>query len=195
MKCWKCKQDMPEGLKYCGSCGVHMNRAVHTLQCMFSKKGLPVLLIIAALILSGAVLGICLNTASADTDVDFELLLRQEAFPETDTMSNTMNDAVAFSGMKVGADTVAFTLSAPDIAPELIAWYESRQNFSGEELEAKILELLRNEKTEADFTLGYAVDEDGTVTIHYTEEYLSHMGCGLREFYDYLYEQVMGGGT
>lgn len=195
MKCWKCKQDMPEGLKYCGNCGVHMNRMVHFAQWLFSKRGLPVLLIIAALILGGAVLGICLNMDSADTDVDFEALLRQEAFPEADTMSSAMNGAVVFSGMKAGKDTVTFTLSAPDIAPELIAWYENRQNFSGEELEAKILELLRGEKTEAEFTLGYTVDEDGAVTIHYTEEYLSHMSCGLREFYDYLYEQVMGGGT
>ena len=76
-----------------------------------------------------------------------------------------------------------------------IAWYESRERFSGDELEAKILELLRTEKTEAEFTLGYTVDADGSVIIHYTGEYLSHMSCGLREFYDYLYEQVMGGGA
>lgn len=195
MRCWKCGQNMPDGLKYCGNCGVHMNRAVHFVRWLFSRKGLPVLLIIASLICGGAALGIYLNMDSADTDVDFEALLRQEAFPETDAMSSALNDAVVFSGMKAGEDTVVFTLSAPDIAPELIAWYESRERFSGDELEAKILELLRTEKTEAEFTLGYTVDADGSVIIHYTGEYLSHMSCGLREFYDYLYEQVMGGGA
>ena len=54
MRCWKCKQEMPEGLKYCGNCGVHMNRAVHTLQWLFSKKGLPVLIVLAALLLGAA---------------------------------------------------------------------------------------------------------------------------------------------
>lgn len=42
MVCWKCKSEMPEGLKYCGNCGVHMNRAVWFVQWLFSKKGLPV---------------------------------------------------------------------------------------------------------------------------------------------------------
>ena len=51
MRCWKCKSEMPEGLKYCGNCGVHMNRMVHTIQWLFSKKGLPVLILLIALIL------------------------------------------------------------------------------------------------------------------------------------------------
>lgn len=61
MRCWKCGQNMPEGLKYCGNCGVHMNRAVHFARWLFSRKGLPVLLIIAALICGGAALGLYLN--------------------------------------------------------------------------------------------------------------------------------------
>lgn len=55
MRCWKCKQDMPEGLKYCGNCGVHMNRMVHTMQWLFSKKGLPVLIVLLALLIGAAV--------------------------------------------------------------------------------------------------------------------------------------------
>ena len=54
MRCWKCKQEMPEGLKYCGNCGVHMNRAVHTIQWLFSKKGLPVLILLLALLIGAA---------------------------------------------------------------------------------------------------------------------------------------------
>ena len=54
MRCWKCKSEMPEGLKYCGNCGVHMNRAVHMFQWLFSKKGLPVLIVVLALILGAA---------------------------------------------------------------------------------------------------------------------------------------------
>ena len=45
---------MPEGLKYCGNCGVHMNRAVYMFQWLFSKKGLPVLIVILALIIGAA---------------------------------------------------------------------------------------------------------------------------------------------
>ena len=54
MRCWRCKSEMPEGLKYCGNCGVHMNRAVHMFQWLFSKKGLPVLIVILALIIGAA---------------------------------------------------------------------------------------------------------------------------------------------
>lgn len=45
---------MPEGLKYCGNCGVHMNRTVHIIQWLFSRKGLPVLLLVLALLVGAA---------------------------------------------------------------------------------------------------------------------------------------------
>ena len=56
MICWKCKHEMPDGLKYCGHCGVRLNRVLHFLEWLFSKKGLPVLLVILALLLGGLAL-------------------------------------------------------------------------------------------------------------------------------------------
>ena len=58
MICWKCKHEMPDGLKYCGNCGVRMNRVIYTIEWLFSKKGLPVLILLLALIIGGAVWGI-----------------------------------------------------------------------------------------------------------------------------------------
>lgn len=73
MRCWKCKQDMPEGLKYCGNCGVHMNRAVHTIQWLFSKKGLPVLILLLALIAGGVVWAVLENVDFPDADIHVDL--------------------------------------------------------------------------------------------------------------------------
>lgn len=73
MRCWKCRSEMPEGLKYCGNCGVHMNRAVHTIQWLFSKKGLPVLLVVLALILGGVLWVVLKNVDFPDGDIHVEL--------------------------------------------------------------------------------------------------------------------------
>ena len=70
MRCWHCKSDMPDGLKYCGKCGVHMNRAVHLFNWLFSKKGLPVLIVLLALIAGGIIWAIAANTDLPDIDID-----------------------------------------------------------------------------------------------------------------------------
>ena len=55
MICWKCKKQMPEGLKYCGNCGVRLNRTMYFVELLFSKKGLPVLIgvLVLALVIAG----------------------------------------------------------------------------------------------------------------------------------------------
>ena len=70
MVCWKCKSEMPEGLKYCGNCGVHMNRAVWFVQWLFSKKGLPVL--IGVLVLALVIGGVAIWQGSAETAVTID---------------------------------------------------------------------------------------------------------------------------
>lgn len=57
MKCWKCKHEMPDGVKYCGNCGVHLNRGIHYLQLLVSRKGLPVLLCLLAILIGLGVWG------------------------------------------------------------------------------------------------------------------------------------------
>lgn len=127
-------------------------------------------------------------------DVDFEALLRQEAFPDGDPLSAQLNAAVEISRLKAEENSIRFTLSAPDISRELIEWYEAQEHFTGEALEARIRDLLTGEKSQQEFTLNYRLEADGTVMIYYTEEYLSHMSCGIRGFYDYLYDTILGGG-
>lgn len=74
MRCWHCKSDMPDGLKYCGKCGVHMNRAVHLFNWLFSKKGLPVLILLIALIAGGIIWAVAANTDLPGIDVDLPVL-------------------------------------------------------------------------------------------------------------------------
>lgn len=70
MRCWHCKSDMPDGLKYCGKCGVHMNRTIHFFHWLFSKKGLPVLLLILALIAGGILWAVLANLDTPDVEID-----------------------------------------------------------------------------------------------------------------------------
>ena len=72
MRCWNCKQDMPDGLKYCGHCGVHMKRSVYILQMLFTGKGLivtlAVLLTVAGIFLGSRLLG---NAKLIDVDMGY----------------------------------------------------------------------------------------------------------------------------
>lgn len=51
MTCWRCKHQMPDGLKYCGHCGVRLNRVAYAFEWLFSRKGLPVLIAILVVLL------------------------------------------------------------------------------------------------------------------------------------------------
>lgn len=53
MRCWNCKQEMPEGIKYCGNCGVHLNHTVHVFRKLCSGKNLLLLLCVAAVLAAG----------------------------------------------------------------------------------------------------------------------------------------------
>ncbi len=86
MRCWKCKQDMPEGLKYCGNCGVHMNRMVHTMQWLFSKKGLPVLILLLALLLGGIAWAVLKYADFPQPDLDIDLPAVDNPFDSDDPL-------------------------------------------------------------------------------------------------------------
>ena len=73
MICWKCKHEMPDGLKYCGHCGVRLNRVLHFLEWLFSRKGLPVLLVILALLLGGLALWLIPKLTLPAINIDFDL--------------------------------------------------------------------------------------------------------------------------
>ena len=88
MRCWKCKQDMPEGLKYCGNCGVHMNRMVHTMQWLFSKKGLPVLIVLLALLIGAAIWAVLSFVDFPQPDLDIDLPAVDNPFDNDKPLEN-----------------------------------------------------------------------------------------------------------
>ena len=129
--------------------------------------------------------------------VDFETQLRLDAFPQGDELMTLVGDAVDFRDITDQGDRISFTVRAPEISPELIEWYAGRETVEPEELMEQIRQLLQKETVDTPITLEYTVSGDGTVHFRYTEEYLNAAGCGLRQFYAYCYEALLGqmGGT
>lgn len=124
--------------------------------------------------------------------VDFETQLRRDAFPEEDALMSAVGDAVEYAQLTDQGDKVTFTVRAPDFSEELIGWYNAQTQVTEQQLQEKILELLKAPKQETAITLEYTIGEDGTVHYSYTEAYLNAAGCGLRQFYTYMYEAVLG---
>lgn len=127
-----------------------------------------------------------------EAPIDFEAVLRQEAFPETDELHDILNDVVVFENFSVEETTVHFQLHAPYIYEQLVAWYEAQEDFDEVLLTGKIRELLNGEKQTVEISLEYQIQNE-TVMYAYTNEYLSAIGCGIREFYAYLYTKLIGG--
>lgn len=73
MICWRCKHQMPDGLKYCGHCGVRMNRVAYAFEWLFSRKGLPVLILLAALLLGGLAWWLIPKLTVPAINIDFDL--------------------------------------------------------------------------------------------------------------------------
>ena len=73
MTCWRCKHQMPDGLKYCGHCGVRMNRVAYAFEWLFSRKGLPVLLVILALLVGGLAWWLIPKLTLPAINIDFDL--------------------------------------------------------------------------------------------------------------------------
>lgn len=131
-------------------------------------------------------------TEETVAQVDFETQLRLDAFPQDDELMKLVGDAVVFRDIDDLGDRISFTVRAPAFSQELIDWYNSQEAPSQEDLTEKIRQLLQQEKQDTPITLEYTVGDDGTVHFRYTEEYLNAAGCGLRQFYAYYYEAVMG---
>lgn len=125
---------------------------------------------------------------------DFEALLRQDAFPPESLLLKALGLAVSYSDIRDNGETITFTLTAPDISGELLAWYDARDSVTEAELEAKILELLEGQTQTYDLSLAYTRSESGRITFTYTEEYLSAASCGVRAFYAHLADRVLAGG-
>lgn len=124
--------------------------------------------------------------------VDFETQLRRDAFPEEDALMSAVGDAVEYVQLTDQGAKVTFTVRAPDFSEELIGWYNEQPQVTEQQLQEKILALLKGEKRDTPVTLEYTIGDDGTVHFRYTEEYLNAAGCGLRQFYTHMYEAVLG---
>lgn len=83
MTCWRCKREMPDGLKYCGHCGVRMNRTLYLLEWLFSGKGLPVLIgvLVVAVVVTAVLLWPAKNTDMLNVlqgSLDVALMIPEE---------------------------------------------------------------------------------------------------------------------
>lgn len=187
MKCWKCKSDMPEGLKYCGNCGVHLNRAVYFAQWLFSKKGLPLLLILAAVILGGALWGILSHTAAPGTD--WIAMIRSDLYSEDSTLTRAIDKAVTITLAGEDKDSITVEVSAPDVCDAAVEWFltVSDEDYSDQALENTLLELLKGRTTTASFTL--AIGPDGKPD--YPDDFLDATSGGVRDFYAALTAMFM----
>jgi hypothetical protein len=132
------------------------------------------------------------TTGQSEEPIDFEGVLRQEAFPEEDEFHDLLNEVVVFEGFSVEETKVCFQVQAPYIYEDLVAWYEAQDDINDALLSEKITQLLKGEKRTVEIALDYEV-QNGTVIYAYTNDYLSAAGCGIREFYAYIYAKVMGG--
>lgn len=121
MICWKCKQEMPDGLRYCGNCGVRMNRTLYALEWLFSKKGLPVLLGVLAVVIVAAGMLLWTNREpekhsaleAAITEKIQNEIVPGEDVPIAYAYSNAVLEAITFTvekdNVKEGIATVTFT--------------------------------------------------------------------------------------
>ncbi len=124
--------------------------------------------------------------------IDFEAVLRSEAFNETEGFSNALNEVVVFENFVAENNILSFQVNAPYIYDDLLSWFESQEDISDDLMDQKIGELLNGEKRVVIVNLKYEVQGDAVI-FDYTNEYLSAVGCGIREFYAYLYDCIIGG--
>lgn len=182
---------MPEGIKYCGNCGVHMNRAVHFFQWLFSRKGLPVLLILAALILGGAAWALLSRApeedrpgpgpgSSAET-TDWIAMIREELYCEDTALTRAIADAVTLTLVSESDTGITVEVTAPDVSDAALEWFlnVSEEDYSDQALEDTLLELLKGETASAVFELPF--DHDGKPYL--TREFLDAASGGVRNFY------------
>jgi flagellar basal body-associated protein FliL len=151
---------------------------------------LPILLILAALIIGGVVLGIFLyanqqedepSEPAAAEKTDWIAILREELYSEDTPLTQAMADAVTLKLVDESETSITVEVTAPDVSDAALEWFEavSEDDYSDQALEDTLLELLKGKTTTATFVL--PLDAQGKP--YTTGEFLDAASGGVRKFY------------
>lgn len=170
MICWRCKKEMPDGLKYCGNCGVHMNRTIHTLQWLFSKKGLPVTLTVLAVII-GAAITLFLLTRIPPIDIHMGIYIPRDeniVFEDEEKSYGYVNNMILVFFTKDATDK-QITKIVESVDGEIVGVLPGVRQYQVQVAtrSAQELEALREKLMEYDQVKNAVIDTVGTFTASY----------------------------
>lgn len=146
---------------------------------------LLIIIIIAVLIFFGYT-----KLKGGYNSVNWEEKIRKEILSGTSDIEREIAKVVSIE-VKVQADHLTVTVSAPDICDDLITWIDqvSEEDFSTEILEKEMLKLLRCKKpNKSSFELNYTFEE---AQIDYSQEFLEAVTCGITRFSGELTNRIL----
>ena len=199
MVCWKCKSEMPEGLKYCGNCGVHMNRAVWFVQWLFSKKGLPVLIgvLVLALVIGGVAIwqGRPAMEATLEETLDVVLYVPEEqAEEEPDFLKEIEKrngyEVISYEAVENGYSAV-LRVYAPDVYG-VAKKVDAYAPISDQEMLLQVLteEMKEAQIVEREVELSFVETGDGYEPI-LTDEFMDAYYGGIIRLYEEMLAEAI----
>ena len=189
--CPACGRDVIGDGKFCPHCGENLTSAGQKPKkghSRFTKMAFTAIGITAAIVIVLAVVYI----KGSQPSRNWEKMIRGELLSGSSAIEVAMADIVDISAKEEGGK-LTVTLSAPDISAQLLDWMEHmpEEEFTEEQLEKEILRLLdQTDKVSTTHELSYS-EEQGTVTIAYTQDFGSELSCGLSRFYAEMTRRVL----
>ena len=133
--------------------------------------------------------GFLKNNESIDKILEEKIIV--DIFTDDTAVEKQIENNVLVVVEEVDKDNFSIEIESPNIADELFEWVSEQDEISDEELEEQIIKLLNEEpKEKKKYVLYYEESEDEPV-IHYTNDSLDSMSCGMLEFYNMAMEQVI----
>ena len=138
----------------------------------------------------------CMGCSKKDKIV-WEEIIYSEYFSGDSVVENAIKENVSIDVSQVD-EHLNIKISAPYISDELLTWLDAvkEEEFTEENMEAKILELLKEtKKRESVCELEFSIQEED-VKIYYSAEFTDLMSCGLNRFYaelNYRIQEEMEG--
>lgn len=134
---------------------------------------------------------------SREDKIAWKEIIYTEYFSEDSVVENALKESVSID-VKQTDERLNIKISAPYICEELLAWLDTvkEEEFTEENMETKILELLKEtKKRESVCELEFSIQEED-VKIYYSAEFSDLMSCGLNHFYaqlNYRIQEEIGG--